>query len=132
MRAPKKIKGIFTNQSKFLRAVAILIVLSVVAVSAAHLIFGFTSLLADSYPTICPFRNITGLKCPGCGIAHGFLALAQGDFLRAWNYNVLSVPLFFLIALYASKPQWVLTIFSKVNLKFVLLAVILFGVIRNF
>ena len=30
-------------------------------------------------PTLCPFRLVTGLPCPFCGMTRSLLALGQGD-----------------------------------------------------
>ena len=44
----------------------------------------------------CPFRLVTDLECPGCGMTRSCLALAQGEFVSAWNFHPFS---FFLVAL---------------------------------
>jgi uncharacterized membrane protein len=43
----------------------------------------------------CPFKWITGIPCPGCGMTHAFLAAAQFDFANAFLYH----PLFPLVLL---------------------------------
>lgn len=35
----------------------------------------------------CPFRAVTGLLCPGCGVTRLCLALLRGDFGAAWRAN---------------------------------------------
>lgn len=35
----------------------------------------------------CPFRTVTGWKCPGCGVSHLCLALLRLDFAAAWAAN---------------------------------------------
>ena len=35
----------------------------------------------------CPFRAVTGWKCPGCGITHMVLCLARLDFAGAYAEN---------------------------------------------
>lgn len=37
------------------------------------------------------FRLLTGYKCPGCGMTHALLAVCQGHFEEAVQYNLLSV-----------------------------------------
>ncbi|MDY7100253.1 MAG: DUF2752 domain-containing protein [Actinomycetota bacterium] len=37
----------------------------------------------------CPFFEMTGLDCPGCGISRGAHALARGDVATALDHNVL-------------------------------------------
>ena len=39
----------------------------------------------------CPFYQLTGLSCPGCGATRGLHALFNGDVLAALNYNILLV-----------------------------------------
>jgi len=43
-------------------------------------------------PTVilCPFRALTGLLCPGCGMTRAFCALGHGELLRAFHFNALS------------------------------------------
>lgn len=58
----------------------------------------------------CPFKLMTGLDCPGCGITRMIHALLHGDVVAAWHFNavllVLGLPL--LIWLFArwTKGQW--------------------------
>lgn len=35
----------------------------------------------------CPFRCITGLKCPGCGLTHLVIHLVRGQILEAFASN---------------------------------------------
>jgi len=35
----------------------------------------------------CPFRAVLGIRCPGCGMTHALVALAQGQVRRALGYN---------------------------------------------
>ena len=35
----------------------------------------------------CPFRAVTGLLCPGCGVTRLCLALLRGDWAAAWRAN---------------------------------------------
>lgn len=37
----------------------------------------------------CPFRAITGWKCPGCGTLRGLHQLLQGNLYAAWQLNPL-------------------------------------------
>jgi hypothetical protein len=47
------------------------------------------------YFTICAFKNVTGLPCPGCGLTHSFCALVRGRLDRAFDYNMLGPAVFF-------------------------------------
>lgn len=46
------------------------------------------------HATLCPFRALTGLPCPGCGMTHAFVCLGHGNLALAWHYNALSIPLY--------------------------------------
>ena len=48
----------------------------------------------------CPFRMVTGLKCPGCGLSHAATDLARLDFAGAMSHNALFIPIFIYIAYY--------------------------------
>ncbi|MDR2157132.1 MAG: DUF2752 domain-containing protein [Clostridiales Family XIII bacterium] len=37
----------------------------------------------------CPFKLITGIPCPGCGMTRAFLSAAQLDFRSAFAYHPL-------------------------------------------
>ena len=50
--------------------------------------------------SVCPFKNIFGVSCFGCGMTRGFLSILKFDFKSAYCYNILSIPLFCCIAIY--------------------------------
>lgn len=45
-------------------------------------------------PSICPFHNLTGLPCPGCGLTRAFVCCAHGQLLAALGYHPLGPALF--------------------------------------
>src|SRR6476620_9396385 len=51
-------------------------------------------------PLICPFRFLTRIPCPGCGMSCSFLSIARGDLHQAVFYNLFGPVLFaiFLLA----------------------------------
>ena len=51
------------------------------------------------YFTICAFKNVTGLPCPGCGLTHSFCALGKGDVSSAARFNLMGPPIFLLLML---------------------------------
>lgn len=62
-------------------------------------------------PILCPYRALTGLACPGCGLTRATHYLLRGDMATAWVHNPLlfiGVPLalaFALAPLAVSDPQ---------------------------
>jgi uncharacterized protein DUF2752 len=67
----------------------------------------------ESYFTICGFRNLTGLPCPGCGLTHSFCAIGKGELLSAFSFNLLGPPLFALSLLLWVKSLSVLRGWQK-------------------
>jgi hypothetical protein len=53
--------------------------------------------MQQSMPTICSFRRLTGLPCPGCGLTRCFVALAHGNWGAAWRYNPAGFLVFALV-----------------------------------
>ena len=64
----------------------------------------------QDYFSICGFKNVTGLPCPGCGLTHSFCALGKGSLLSAIEWNVLGLPLFLLFLL-----TWVRAVLVLLN-----------------
>jgi hypothetical protein len=57
----------------------------------------FVFLLFTDFYT-CPFRALTGFPCIGCGLTSSFKAILRLDFLNAFKWNVLSIPIFILLS----------------------------------
>jgi len=51
---------------------------------------------------LCPFKALTGLPCPGCGMTHALLALGRLDLAGAYALNPLVFPLAALMVMYAA------------------------------
>jgi hypothetical protein len=68
-------------------------------------------------PTIilCPFRAITGLLCPGCGMTRAFCALGHLEFRRAIHFNAISPVLFLSFAVMWVGAAATLLNFQKVR-----------------
>ena len=56
---------------------------------------------------MCPFKLLTGVPCPGCGMTRAYLYLFEGDIQGAFYFH----PLFWLIPLlvllsFSGKSPW--------------------------
>jgi hypothetical protein len=49
-------------------------------------------------PELCLTKSILGVPCPGCGMTRSFIAIAHGQWRRAWNFNPASFLMFAFIA----------------------------------
>lgn len=100
-------------------------------------------LLLGSYFNIyidCPLYKILNIYCPGCGITRMFKSLIALDFYQAFRYNMfvfLILPIL-LIYVYLEIRYYVIgkeNIFNSKKYKyfwlFLLLAALLFGILRN-
>jgi hypothetical protein len=83
-----------------LRAACLGILAAAVLSGLLHLA-GYSLAAALPGLPLCPFKAVTGLPCPGCGITHAFLALGRLDLAGAWAANPLVFPLSVLVALCA-------------------------------
>ena len=45
----------------------------------------------------CFFKNKLNFNCPGCGLTRAFIAIFNLDFINAFKYNIISIPLFMMI-----------------------------------
>lgn len=66
-----------------------------VCLSAMFLVSMVWRVPDESTFILCPFRMVTGLLCPGCGMTRAFCALGHGELRRAIHFNALS-PLLYL------------------------------------
>jgi len=65
--------------------------LGLAMVGGGFLFFGFALLGLNLMP--CPFLQVTGLPCPGCGMTRSTFAALRGDFPEVWRTNPFG-PLF--------------------------------------
>ena len=42
----------------------------------------------------CPFRTVTGLRCPGCGLSHAAVCLTHLNIKGAFMANALFIPIY--------------------------------------
>ncbi len=91
--------------------------------------------------SICTFRNLFDLPCPGCGVTRSLRATAHGDLTSAFNLNPFG-PLFFgaAVLLLLSPlwqrlhPDWDLKLISsrwtRVGAVALLISMLLYGLLR--
>lgn len=86
----------------------------------------------------CPFKVVTGLDCPGCGLMRGTHALFTGQIARALDHNIF-LPAVFVLAIVAygrwvgrclgrDIPRWQPPPWAIVGLSMLILG---FWVVRN-
>jgi hypothetical protein len=66
-----------------------------------------------SLPTLCPFRLLTGVPCPACGISRSVGALSAGDFSTSTSIHPLGIFVALTISLFLIRPDWVIKLSDK-------------------
>lgn len=56
------------------------------------LVFGV--LVVFVFDINCLFKSVFSIPCPGCGLTRGFRELFKGNLIGAFNYNILTIPIF--------------------------------------
>ncbi len=94
-----------------------------------------------SYFPKCPFKEFTGLKCPGCGSQRSIHYLLNFEFLNAFKANailVLSIPyllLGFIFDIWRNPSErvlkWRKVLFGQKAIMVVLVIIISFWIVRN-
>jgi len=54
--------------------------------------------------SFCPFRMLTGLPCPGCGLTHAFCDISHGHFKMAWQANPFGFLFYALAIVFVAWP----------------------------
>ena len=82
-------------------------VVPALAVVSATAHFGFNSDLVNdlSALTLCPFKFVADIGCPGCGMMRAIIRLGQLQFTEAWSYHPFSYPVLLGTTLYAAAGE---------------------------
>src|SRR5690625_2751961 len=56
-------------------------------------LFLFKTGKGDGFWVGCLWFRLTGLHCSGCGNSRAVVSLLDGEFLRAWKYNLVGFPI---------------------------------------
>lgn len=76
------------------------IIAAVLAAAIIVIIYGLFDPSSTPFPR-CPFLQITGWQCPGCGSQRAIHALLHGNIASAWAFNpalVAAIPVLILMA----------------------------------
>ena len=69
--------------------------LDLIALSLGGLYLIFLTFVPISWQGIpCLFLMFTGLPCPGCGMTRAFQQILRWNWVDAFNYNLLAIPVF--------------------------------------
>jgi hypothetical protein len=61
--------------------------------------------------TLCFFKLVTSIPCPGCGMGRATLELINGNIAASFNYNILCVP--FTIIIFISLIWLLIDVFQQ-------------------
>ena len=88
----------------------------------------------------CVFHEITGLRCPGCGMTHAMMALLHRDFTAFLQANIFApvIIIFFIISFLSTSVRYIKkgvyrlsAVNTFVEVSFLVLFIV-WGIIRNF
>ena len=97
----------------------------------------FDSYTNHQYKTLCLFKLITGIPCPGCGMGRATLEIIKGNIGSSFMYHILCIPFtitiiislaWLLIDLIQRKETFFPFISSKIKLPYKILLFLLIAV----
>lgn len=104
-------------------------ILTGAGVLCAGLLYGCV-LIPLGFCVPCPFRLITGWKCPGCGITGICLDLLHGRFSPGYNWGLVLAAPWLALLLLAERRGWRPGLVRKLS-RVLLAALLVWGVMRN-
>jgi len=113
-----------------LRIVVGIVVFFLIISGLSYITAGIDFLKFFPAVSICPFRFITGFKCPGCGMTHAFIHLSQFKIACATKKNIFSIPLLLVMIIYLFSGKRIKLLYSPVIKYSLLLLIILFWILR--
>lgn len=116
----------FKGYNEYISFSSVILLLWLIASFTIHMFGVSKDAIGEFLPVFCPFRLLTGISCPGCGMTRAFLALAEFDVSLAIKLNPFSVPLFLYFVASTVKLRIPLSRDIKFYLSVVLIVVITF------
>ena len=81
-----------------------------ILIAMLTIIVPYLIMLSDSHietsQSLCPFKLLTGLPCPGCGITKSIIFLYKGDIMKSLTYHIFGP----LVILFCVVSVFVLTL----------------------
>jgi len=72
--------------------------LTIIAIVGGYLVLVvFDNYTNHQHRTLCFFKLVTGIPCPGCGMGRATLEIFKGNVISSFRYNILCVPFTFTI-----------------------------------
>ncbi len=87
-----------------------------IVLMGCYLLVLITSVLTknlNNFPTLCPFRLLTGYPCPGCGISRSIGALSVGDFSLSFYFHPLGFFIALIFIIFIIRPSSILGIINN-------------------
>jgi hypothetical protein len=99
-----------SSEEKRSRRLAAMVFIALTSLFLTSFFYTASAVNADGqYFTICGFKVLTGLPCPGCGLTHSFCAIGDGDLRSAFSFNAIGPPLYLISILVWLRFLFVLT-----------------------
>lgn len=81
----------------------------------------------------CILKKFTSIRCPGCGLTRAFRCILKLDFINAFKYNILSIPIFICILIsiisliydIISNKNTCINLFNKIASKYYIIIILL-------